>query len=386
MDKEKISQLDPAAWSVVARNVLDDCFHNIIHDMVLEIHREEKVLRMQSAVVIAEDTARAQMPEPPVAPVKGAPPPTPNIRVETTGAIYENGKTFLRGNPLQTTPEVICPQCRLPRLQYPITGKGSREPDLSKEYCMFYPFVSKPGHDIYGNQFPTEQAKTKKERELIKQQQRAEKDNTPGSNDTGTPPATQSFTLNTGSKPISYIPWQTCPSCKRSLLITRFAQHLEKCLGISGRQSSRNAMAKLTGNGSVSGNTPLGSRMGTPQPGSQNNNGKRSPTKKGGADDDDDDDKETPVKKKKKSNYIKKADRERLAASGATTPGSTHQSDPKIKLKIAKPKSGDNGVKREREDGDGEVPRKKIKMQRSESIRTEKTEGDDEGSDDELGA
>src|ERR1700743_3223814 len=105
---------------------------------------------MQSAVAIAEEAAKAQMPDPPSSLPKGAPPPVPNIKVETPGAIYDNGKTLLRGNPLQTTAEVICPHCRLPRLLYPIAGKGSREPDLSKQYCMLYPYVSKPGHDIYG--------------------------------------------------------------------------------------------------------------------------------------------------------------------------------------------------------------------------------------------
>lgn len=39
-----------------------------------------------------------------------------------------------------------------------------------------------------------------------------------------------------------------CPHCKRSISMIRYAPHLEKCLGLSGRQSSRNAMLKI-GNG-----------------------------------------------------------------------------------------------------------------------------------------
>jgi ribonuclease P/MRP protein subunit POP1 len=195
---------------------------------------------------------------------------------ETPAAKYENGTVFLKGNPLKTTPEIICPHCKLPRLMHPIMGKGMQNPDLTREYCMLYPWVQRSGHDVYGNPFPTDMAKSKKERELIKQQQKnQEKESvgTPGSQDTDMAGGdAKEIKLNTGGKPASYIPWHTCPNCKRSLLITRFAQHLEKCLGISGRQSSRNAMAKLTGQngtGSGMGNTPLGSRMGTPVPGSQ---------------------------------------------------------------------------------------------------------------------
>lgn len=359
---------------------------------------------MQSAVAIAEDAARAQMPEPSSNLAKGAAPtPTPNIKVETPGAIFESGKALLRGNPLQTTPEVICPHCRLPRLLYPIAGKGARDPDLSKQYCMLYPYVSKAGHDIYGVPFPTEQAKSKKERELIKQQERAAKDNTPGSQDTGTPPdgKASSFSLNTGTKAAGYIPWHTCPNCKRSLLITRFAQHLEKCLGISGRQSSRNAMAKLSGNGTGAGNTPNMSRVGTPVPGSQggNGNGKKSPSKRE-QDGDEEDGKEasasaeTPVKKKKKSNYIKKADRERMAAEAAKNAHAEKGKDKdkdkdkdkgtptptgiKIKLNAGSgsaakrppkekgEKEGNGNGKRDRDEDGSEEPRKKMKTDDSD--------------------
>lgn len=353
--------------------------------MVHSVHRSEKILRAQSAAVIAQSAAvateeanKSSAPEQSnlakSATSSGNPPTTPlqNTRVETPGAIYEGGKIQLVGNPLATTPEIICPHCRLPRLHYPITGKGSRPPDLTKEYCMLYPFVSKAGHDIYGNPFATDGAKTKKERELIRQQQKdrqTEKDNTPGSQDAAaTPPET--IKLNTGNKPASYIPWHTCPTCKRSLLITRFAQHLEKCLGISGRASSRNAMAKLS---SQNGNTPLGSRMGTPQPSAT---GKRSPSKRstaGGDDDDDGEADESPIKKKKKSNYVKKADRERLAKEAADK----EKEKTKIKRENStadkRPPStaGGGGEKRAREDdanGEEGSPRKKNRVEKKDGV------------------
>ncbi|KAF2083527.1 hypothetical protein K490DRAFT_5013, partial [Saccharata proteae CBS 121410] len=221
--------------------IVDDCLYNIIHEIVLETHRSEKLLRMQSAATIAEQAAIAEHTENSSV-VKGSQPSQPpSIKIDTPAAVYDNGRVTLRGNPLKTTPEIICQYCKLPRLMYPISGVGSQMPDLSKQYCTRYPFVSKSGHDIYNNPFPTDMAKSKKERELMK---RAEKDNTPGSQE-GANDADGLSKLNTGGKPAHYIPWHTCPNCKRSLLITRFAQHAEKCLGISGRQSSRNAMAKI---------------------------------------------------------------------------------------------------------------------------------------------
>lgn len=345
---------------------------NIVLQTALSCHRSEKHLRMQSAATQAESIALATL-EP--ASQKAGATSQPAIPVaETPAAKYENGRVILKGNPLKTTPEIICPHCKLPRLMHPIMGKGMQNPDLTKEYCMLYPWVQRSGHDVYGNPFPTDMAKSKKERELIKQQQKnADKESvgTPGSQDTEMAGGdAREIKLNTGGKPASYIPWHTCPNCKRSLLITRFAQHLEKCLGISGRQSSRNAMAKLVGQngtGSGLGNTPLGSRLGTPNPSSQGDSvglkskGKGiSPVKKLAQGDDDADElgDETPErKKKKKSSYIKKADREKGGSSGSL----------KVKLKTGRPEierkasetSERSDGKRERDGDDGEEPRKK---------------------------
>ncbi|KAH7090335.1 ribonucleases P/MRP protein subunit POP1-domain-containing protein [Paraphoma chrysanthemicola] len=363
--------------------ILEDCLETIISRTIVACHRSEKVLRMQSAATQAESLALAHLePQSQKANTNGA--TSSSIPVaETPAAKYENGRVFLKGNPLKTTPEIICPHCKLPRLMHPIMGKGMQNPDLTKEYCMLYPWVQRSGHDVYGNPFPTDMAKSKKERELIKQQQKNEEKEsvgTPGSQDTDMVGGTREIKLNTGGKPASYIPWHTCPNCKRSLLITRFSQHLEKCLGISGRQSSRNAMAKLVGqNGSGSGlgNTPLGSRMGTPQPGSQDGlssapvrpkNGKGpSPVKKMTQDDDADElgQDDTPERKKikKKSSYVKKADREKLGSSGSL----------KVKLKSGRPDidrrasemSERSEGKRDREDGDDGEERKKKKIKLS---------------------
>ncbi|KAL1792341.1 hypothetical protein ACET3X_008848 [Alternaria dauci] len=378
-------------------NILDDLLSNIVFTTALSCHRSEKLLRMQSAATQAETIALANL-EPQSQKqnnntnTTGGSAPTIPV-AETPAAKYENGRVFLKGNPLKTTPEIICPHCKLPRLMHPIMGKGMQNPDLTKEYCMLYPFVQRAGHDVYGNPFPTDMAKSKKERELIKQQQKnAEKESvgTPGSQDTDMAGAgdAKEIKLNTGGKPASYIPWHTCPNCKRSLLITRFAQHLEKCLGISGRQSSRNAMAKLSGQngggtGSGLGNTPLGSRMGTPAPGESTAsattttaNHKTSSKTKGispvkrlkGENDDadaDDVDNETPERRKlmkKKSSYIKKADRDRPISAPISI--GNGNGTLKVKLKTAsgasasnRPDLGDRKYSESSERGEGKRER-----------------------------
>ncbi|KAF2462990.1 uncharacterized protein BDR25DRAFT_273895 [Lindgomyces ingoldianus] len=398
--------LSPDALAGLTKDIVEDTLYNIIHSTVLSCHRSEKLVRMQSAATQAENVALSTLEPQPQAKGSSSQPAQPTA--ETAAAKYENGRVHLKGNPLKTTPEITCPHCKLPRLMHPIMGKGMQNPDLTKEYCMLYPWVQRQGHDVYGNPFPTDMAKSKKERELIKQQQKnAEKESvgTPGSQDTdmaGGEGSTQGkeIKLNTGGKPASYIPWHTCPNCKRSLLITRFAQHLEKCLGISGRQSSRNAMAKLAGqngngSGTGMGNTPLGSRMGTPAPGSQSDpiiksKGKGvSPVKRLG-DDDDEGENETPEKrKKKKSSYVKKADR--LAKEGggtlkvkikANSQNKEHAS--KDSDRKASESTERSEGKRDRDDGDadGAPMKKKIKLSLGKGESTSVQNGSQESRSD----
>ncbi|OJD35535.1 transcriptional activator [Diplodia corticola] len=445
MSEDSKAQGPGLSFADIAAGIVEDCLYNIIHDIVLQTHREEKLQRMQSAATTAEQAAIAEHQEnTDKATAKGtsAPPvgggggggdaaPATSVRIDTGAAAYDNGRVTLRGNPLKTVPEIVCPHCKLPRLKHPIAGVGSRLPDLSKNYCTRHPFVSRQGHDIYNNPFPTDMAKTKKERELIKRQ---EKDNTPsaggggsagGGSQQGDDSQENSLSkLAAGGKPASYIPWHTCPNCKRSLLITRFAQHAEKCLGISGRQSSRNAMAKLSSSqgaaSAAAGNTPLGSRVGTPNPGSQA--GKLGSSRKeaaaaaaaaaaGDGDGDDDGGGDTPKKIKKKSSYVKKADRDRGdrdrdrdrdgdgerrekggtkilklktgGSGGGGAGGSSSKRPPKEDRdrKEGTPMSGAGGSKRDRErDGDGggdePVPRKKLKLFKTESNASDLTDRD----------
>lgn len=340
---------------------------------------------MQSAATSAESLALANLDPPSQKPSQAQQlPQLPTA--ETDAARYENGRVFLKGNPLKTTPDIVCPHCKLPRLMHPIMGKGMHQPDLTREYCMLYPWVQRSGHDVYGNPFPTDMAKSKKERELLKQQQKQqdkESVGTPGSQDTDInqqdPSQGKEIKLNTGGKPASYIPWHTCPKCKRSLLITRFAHHLDKCLGISGRQSSRNAMAKISGvngTGSGLGNTPIGSRLGTPAPGSQGDGPIPKSKAKGISPmknlrdnaDDEDGENETPEKKKKKtkSSYVKKADRDKLAKEGTSNGGTSLKVKLKTGSSASERRDSNMSEKRDREsesvDPEGAPKAKKIKL------------------------
>lgn len=227
----------------IATKLLEDALHNIIHSIILDEHHSHKTM------LAALD---------------------PSTRLP------------------------LCENCKRPRLlDPPLAAKvrgAAADPPSSTTYCDRKPWSRRAGHDIYGNPFlksdVTGRPMTKKEREAAAKNNKGDDDaggdgdgpGSPGQDGAAAAPAK----LEKGEKKASkideklkkgeYVPWQTCPSCKRSLLITRFAKHLEQCMGISGRAASRNAMAKMNGA------TPSGSRGGTPNP-----------SQDAGGDDDEDD-------------------------------------------------------------------------------------------------
>ncbi|TKA74736.1 hypothetical protein B0A55_04034 [Friedmanniomyces simplex] len=213
-----------------------------------------------------------------------------------------------------TTKLPHCDTCRLPRLlEPPLAPKvrnSASDPPRETQYCERRPWSRRPGHDIYDNPFPkadaTGRPPTKKEREAAAKVKKDVVEGTPASEENGAqngtgPPSPsengeQERKLEKGEKKASkideklkkgeYVPWHTCPSCKRSLLITRFAKHLEQCMGLSGRQASRNAMARIQGS------TPSGSRAGTP--GASQDSGGAGKQAGGGAEQDEDEEEEVP--------------------------------------------------------------------------------------------
>ncbi|RCH83225.1 hypothetical protein CU098_009280, partial [Rhizopus stolonifer] len=44
---------------------------------------------------------------------------------------------------------------------------------------------------------------------------------------------------------VNSLPFYECVNCKKSIASARYAPHLEKCLGLAGRQSSRVASRRL---------------------------------------------------------------------------------------------------------------------------------------------
>ncbi|KAG9236091.1 hypothetical protein BJ875DRAFT_397865 [Amylocarpus encephaloides] len=299
----------------LAHSILDDIVYNIIHDLVLKIHREEKMSKGSTAAILIE--RKAAQTAPPYDESNAAA-PIPTHRVEVDSAIYENGKVYLKENPLKTTGEIICPKCHLPRLLYPSDGAGARKPDPLVEYCKKRPYIEKPYHDIYGQTFQMEgPGRGKKKKDMINPLLQSAKEGTPsGSQDSPNPSPPPSEGL---PKPISF-PHSKCQNCNTFLPIKRMNNHMVKCIGGGGRDSSRAALLKIqsNGNGSQNGNTPPGSRAGTPAPpGVPNPKGKSSPNKREAGDDFESD--SSPQKKKKvlKKNPATKLKAPKMAKSAS---------------------------------------------------------------------
>ncbi|PQE21322.1 transcriptional activator protein [Rutstroemia sp. NJR-2017a WRK4] len=279
----------------LAHAVLDDIFYNIVHDIVLQTHREEKIAKACSAAIIVEQKVAETNPP---SPDDGTHATITHQVIETDAAKWENKEVFLKGNPLELVKEIRCAKCGLPRLLQPTDGIGAKRPEPGKEYCKKKPFIEKAYHDVYGQTYvPEGPGRGKKKKDMINPllEQQA-KEGTPGSMDgeDGAGPA----------KPIAF-PHAKCHNCNTFLPIKRMNNHMVKCIGGGGRDSSRNALWKITnGNGNGTGNnsqngTPPASRHSTPIP----NGLKRSSPNKREAGDDPDFESDSPQKKKK---FLKK--------------------------------------------------------------------------------
>lgn len=265
--------------------VLDDIVSNIVHDICLQTHREEKIARANSAAIRIEAQAANTDPD-----TSDSSRDRQGHKIELEGVSFHNGEVTLKGNPLETTPQILCPNCGLPRLLYPTEGKGARPPAPGIEYCKKRPFIDNgPYFDIYGQTFePNGPGRGKKKKDMINPLlQQAAKEGTPGGSQDSSPPP------GTLGKPIP-TPSAKCENCSKHYPIKRMNNHMSSCIGGGGREASRNALTKIqNGNGNGSnGNTPPGSRNGTPVPGTKRN----SPSKRSPGDDFDSD---TPQKKKK---------------------------------------------------------------------------------------
>ncbi|KAI9828315.1 MAG: hypothetical protein M1832_002743 [Thelocarpon impressellum] len=339
----------PSKAAAVAAAVLDDCLQNILHDIVAEVHHDEKVLRGESAIIIAEEEAKKANGAEETSPTSEARDP-----ITTPGAVVEYGKASLRGNPLETTKDIICPRCRLPRLLHPTTDNAG---DPAKTFCARHPPSDKPGLDIWGNPFASSSvagAKTKKDK---KEKEGAGKKNGAVDSPAASPPPASD------AKAAANFPSVKCPNCPRYLVVTRVAAHLEKCLGLFGRSASRNAKAKMDQGRNSS--TPHGSRLGTPAaagPGERS-----SPAKRAREADDDDDDEvvETPKKKKVMKKAVEKVGAAAAAAAAAAAVAKLKKSKPPAAgpTEKASKKRG-----REDEGGEDEVEKEEVRPKKAKGV------------------
>ena len=258
--------------------------YNIVHDLVMKVHRDEKMARGNTAAIkiekMASDASESSTPD-----------SRPDVRIETDAAIYEDGRVLLKGNPLKTTKDILCPKCNLPRLPYPTDGKGAQKPDPSIIYCKRHPYIDKPGFDIYGQTWVAPgPGRGKKKKDMEKKDP----------NDVSSPAANEGGAKDRPPNVLSF-PSATCSKCKRCILVTRLNNHMGSCIGNSGRNASRAAAQKISNGGSNGGsqnndNTPPGSQRGASLPASR----AASPRKRDVDELDEDADESDPANPKKK--------------------------------------------------------------------------------------
>ncbi|TGZ82489.1 hypothetical protein EX30DRAFT_394776 [Ascodesmis nigricans] len=247
MSSDHPTEPNPASLAGLSLSIFKDLLANLTHDLVLQTHRAEKLLRTQQQQQLARIAATAAASSSSSLPEDASAPQMPS------------------GNPLATVPpEILCPRCSLPRHTPETLSQGTILLDNGekKKFCTKPPFHNARGHDIYGIPFPNpgSSSGTKKSKKdamaAAAAQEAASNGDTPSSStpapngDASDPPA--KVGKNTG---ISYF---KCPNCdQEKVASTRFAAHLEKCLGLAGRKSSRQALAKMSGSGSGSGSPML---------------------------------------------------------------------------------------------------------------------------------
>jgi len=133
-------------------------------------------------------------------------------------------------------------------------GTITLENGEKKKFCAKLPWQNARGHDIYGNPFPNPTvAGGKKGKKAQAAQAEAETASNADSPAEDTPAVMGKAAKNSG---IVYFKCTNCDNEKVTSL--RYAAHLEKCLGLSGRKSSRAAMAKMNNSGPGSnGGSPM---------------------------------------------------------------------------------------------------------------------------------
>lgn len=240
--------------------LLEHSLESILHDILLEIHQEEKISRMQTAVVEVEQ--RAEKLGKKLSSDQQDDENADQEPVETNSAVLTAGQVQLKGNPMKTVKHIRCPNCRLRRLQYPRVGWNSRPvPDATEQYCKTEPMIILDKHDVHGQ---------RKKGVKVKGQAKGKNKK---KNDPGSPAASENSDQLTPSssipaeqfefKEIDY-PAAKCPNRDSHLgdhwkSVNVFATHLNgSCYLKKDRAAGREANAKIGG-------TPRDSRANSPK-------------------------------------------------------------------------------------------------------------------------
>jgi hypothetical protein len=273
--------------------------------LVRDVHRKEKIAKATSAAIAVEQIAASQLDQ------SSSAEDALSVYAETDAARFQGNAVYIIGNPLKTTTDILCPKCKLPRLLHPTDGNGAQKPKPGVVYCKKRPYIDKLYYDIYGQTFDAEgPGKGKKKADVVHLKQKA-KESTPN----GSQESTGDDPFGEEIGPIKF-PHAKCEACSRFFPIRRMNNHMARCIGGVGRESSRNAQVKIqngNGNGSQNGFTPPTSRSNTPIP--TNGTKRSSPTKRGTSQDFDFE--ESPQKKKKIKNNILKLKAPKMAKSAS---------------------------------------------------------------------
>ena len=273
----------------------------MIHDILAEVHRSEKIARTQSAIIQAQQTVieEAESVHDDSLSASRVFKDSDPAPVETEAVILKDGKAYLKGNPLVTIKDIICPDCKLPRLLYPRVGYGARDPpDPKRQYCKNEPPIIIDKHDVHGQR--KKGTKLKGQQGKVNKKKKTEAQSPPSSlpSEANTP-QTNSFSAGEAFefKVLEY-PAVKCPHNIKGVqdhwkAANLMASHLNgNCWLKKDRQAGRDAAAKLSG-------TPLESRATTPKP---SGGGKRGRA----------DDSEGNGKKKQKLETVKKISKKAL--------------------------------------------------------------------------
>lgn len=239
-DDSDMNSVSPNSLAGLSLSIFSDLLANITHDIALQSHRSEKLLR-----------TKQQHLHPPT--TDGSPPPAATA------------------NPLAIVPaEIICSRCHLPQ-HTAHTLETTTAAAQKKKFCPRLPFQDAPFHDIYGNPFPT-----------VKETAANKKGDSNKSADSPAEDGAAAIAIAPGNGKKGAVAYFKCPCCdKEKVPPSHFAKHLEKCLGL-GRKSSRAAMAKMnnSNSGSGAGSPMLSAADATTAQGSKTASRKASPEKK----------------------------------------------------------------------------------------------------------